>query len=392
MLDLQKLLSVSDFERAAQRFLPHAIFSFVVGGTEDGVTCRANREVFDALTFRPRGLANVSVRHQGIHVMGQSYAMPVGISPMGVTSITHRQCDLALAKAAHATGSPYMLSGASNVPLETIQQAIDGKAWYQGYLPGDTDRLEKILLRLKRAEIPVLAVTSDTAVASNRENNQRNGFTIPFRPSMRLLWDGIKHPRWSVNVFLKTLIHDGVPRFCNLYEEIGPPITQEPAQGFRGGRDRLDWDHMSWIRDRWPGKMVIKGIVHPADAEIAVQRGMDGVIVSNHGGRQLDSAMPALAALPGVKSVVPADFPIMIDSGFRRGTDVLKAIALGASMVFVGRPALYGASIGGQAGVARVLEIFRTEIDRNLALLGCADIKALDRSYLDPVKLRAFCG
>ena len=391
-MDLRKLLSVNDVEQAARRILPRVIFSFVEGGTEDGVTCSANRSVFNDLSFRPRGLTNVSTRSQQVSVMGRNYAMPLGISPMGVTSITHRQCDLALARAAHANGSPFILSGASNVPLETIQQAIDGQAWYQGYLPGDTDRLGKILQRLTSAEIGVLVVTSDTAVASNRENNQRNGFTIPFRPSMRLFWDGIRHPRWSVQVFLNTLIRDGVPRFCNLYEEIGPPITQEPAHGFRGGRDRLDWDHMSWLRDRWPGKMVIKGIVHPADAEIAVQRGMDGIIVSNHGGRQLDSAMPALAALPGIRSSVPAGYAVMIDSGFRRGTDVLKAMALGASMVFVGRPALYGASVGGQQGVARVLEIFKTEIDRDLALLGCADIHSLDRSYLDPVKLKTFCA
>src|SRR5690606_29377324 len=151
---------------------------------------------------------------------------------------------------------------------------------------------------------------SDTPVAANRENNQRNGFTIPFKPSWRLFLDGVLHPAWSFDVFLKTLRKDGVPRFLNLYEEPGPEITVEPKQGFRGGRDLLSWDHMSWLRDRWPGKLVVKGIVHPGDAEIAVQRGMDAVIVSNHGGRQLDGAMPALAALPAIKAVVPNDFPL----------------------------------------------------------------------------------
>jgi len=382
-MSLDSYLSVADFERAARRKLPRAVYDFVAGGTEDGVSLAANRECFDRVSFRPRGLMGVADRSQAVSLWGTSYPSAMGIAPMGVTAICRHKCDLALAEAATSRGLPYVISGASNVPLEEIQTKVGGGAWYQGYFPGDTDRLERIIRRLLKAEVKVLVVTSDTPVAANRENNQRNGFMIPFRPSWSLLRDGVMHPTWSLQVFLKTLLADGVPRFSNLYEEIGPPITAEPAHGFRSGRDLLTWDHLSWLRDRWPGKLVVKGILHPDDAAAAVTRGMDAIILSNHGGRQLDGAMPALAALQTIKQIVPEDFPLLIDGGFRRGADILKAKALGARMVFVGRPALYGAAVAGAAGAGKVLDILRSEIDRNLALLGCADINRLDTQYLD---------
>jgi len=374
--------------RKARRRLPRIVHSYVAGGTEDEATLRANRACFDRLPFRPRGLMGVADRSQSVSLWGADIPSPLGIAPMGVTAICRRNCDLALARAAHSRGLPFIASGASTVPIETLQEQVGG-IWYQGYLPGDTDRLERIVQRLSAAQIEVLVVTSDTPVAANRENNQRNGFTIPFRPSWALFWDGLMHPRWSFEVFFKTLMHDGVPHFANLAEEVGSPITTEPAQGFRGGRDRLTWEHMSWLRDRWPGKLVVKGIVHPRDAEEAVARGMDGIVISNHGGRQLDGAVSSLEALAAIRPELPVDFPVMIDGGFRRGTDVLKAVALGARLVFVGRPVLYGASLAGSRGAGRVLDILMTEIDRNLALLGCADIADLDESFLDTVALQA---
>jgi L-lactate dehydrogenase (cytochrome) len=383
---MSSFLSIADFDQAARRALPRAIYSYVAGGTEDGLSLNANRQSFDRLSFRPRGLTGVSVRSQAVRLWGNSYPSPIGIAPMGITAMCRRQCDLALARAAHSRNLPYVLSGASSVPLEDIQRTVGG-AWYQGYLPGDTGRMERIVQRLLKSGIEVLVVTSDTPVAANREHNQRNGFAMPFRPSWPLFWDGVRHPKWSYGVFLKTLCSDGIPRLSNLYEEIGPPITTEPAHGFRGGRDLLTWDHLGWLRERWPGKLLVKGILHPDDARIAVSRGMDGIIVSNHGGRQLDGAMAPLSALPAIKAVVPEQFPLMIDGGFRRGTDVLKAIALGARMVFVGRPALYGATVAGEEGAGRVLDILAAEIDRNLALLGCPDIEHLDSGYLDPVGL-----
>lgn len=388
---LSDFLSLADFEKAARRKLPYAVYGYVEGGTEDGISVNANRKVFDRLSFRPRGLAGVANRSQTVRVLGVDYPSPLGIAPMGVTAICRYRCDAELALAARSRALPYILSGASNVALEDIQKNPGG-AWYQGYFPGDTERLERIVQRLIRANVDVLVVTSDTPVAANRENNQRNGFTIPFKPSWPLFVDGVLHPAWSCNVFLKTLLKDGIPRFLNLYEEPGPAITTEPKHGFRGGRELLTWEHISWLRDRWPGKLVIKGITHPDDATTAVKCGADAVIVSNHGGRQLDSAIPALAALPAIRAAVPEHFPVMIDGGFRRGTDVLKAIALGATLVFIGRPALYGATVAGAEGAGKVLDILTQEIDRNLALLGCENINDLSADYLDPVQLQAFTG
>ena len=382
---LRRYLSAADFERAARRRLPRLVHEFVAGGTEDGLSLRANRAAFEQFMLRPRGLAGVAKVSQEVTLWGRRYASPIGVAPMGVAAICRHRCDLEIARAAHAAGIPYVLSGASTEPLEVLQREAAG-IWYQGYLPGDTARIGRLLQRLERAGIEVLVVTCDTPVAGNRENNERNGFSIPFRPSLKLALDGATHPRWLVDVLLRTLLSSGVPRFANLTEEIGCAITREPAEGFRGGRELLSWEHVSWLRARWSGRLVIKGIVHPADAREAVGRSVDGIIVSNHGGRQLDGALPPILALEPIAQVVPAGFPLMIDGGFRRGTDVLKALALGARLVFVGRPFLYGAAVAGQAGALRVAEILRTEIQRNLALMGVAEVGRLARDAVERVR------
>lgn len=379
---LERLLSVADFEEAARRRLPGAVFGYVAGGTEDCLTRDANRAVFDQLAFRPRGLTGVAGRRQSVELWGRTYASPIGIAPMGVTAICHPECDIELATAAHARQIPFILSGLSTVPMEKVQAAAPG-IWYQGYLPGDLERIGPLMKRLDVAGIEVIAVTVDTAVGANRENNEREGFTIPFKLSARLALDGMRHPRWTASVFARTLLNGGVPRFTNvLADATGFRITEEPSGGFRQGRDLLTWEHLRWMRDNWRGKLVVKGVVHPEDARQAVANGMDGIIVSNHGGRQLDGAVSALQALADVRAVVPEDYPVMVDSGFRRGSDVLKAVALGARMVFMGRPMLYGAAVAGRRGVGRVIDILHAEIDRNLALLGCADIRALSDDCL----------
>jgi L-lactate dehydrogenase (cytochrome) len=182
------------------------------------------------------------------------------------------------------------------------------------------------------------------------------------------------HPRWLLEVFAKTMFTTGTPRFVNMYETMGPSITENTTDGFRAGRDRLTWEDLKWLRERWAGRLIVKGVMHPQDAELAAATGMDALIVSNHGGRQLDSAIAPLQALPDVVRSIPATLPVFIDGGFRRGTDVLKALALGAKLVFMGRPQLYGAAAAGSAGIAKVVDILRTEIDRDMALLGCKDL------------------
>jgi L-lactate dehydrogenase (cytochrome) len=380
-MKLNRLLNVQEFEKEALRLLPRSVGGFLFGGAEDGHTLKENQAVFNRLLFRPQGLTGVSNRSQSIELWGKTYSSPIGISPIGVAALARHHCDLILARAAVSEQVPFILSGSSSVPLEIIAQHAPG-SWYQGYLPGDVARLENLLLRLEAAKFETLVVTIDTPVGANRETNERNGFVLPLKLNPRLMWDGITHPAWTIKVFLQTLMRDGIPRFSNQTHEVGNPITQDQPNGFRSGWDKLDWDHLRWLRDRWKGRLLIKGVLHDADARKAVQCGLDGLIVSNHGGRQLDSSISTLQALPPVVAAVPRDFPVMIDGGFRRGTDVMKALALGARMVFMGRPMLAGAAVAGDQGVHRVINILRSEIDRNQALLGCADITRINTSYL----------
>ena len=367
------LLAVKDFEHAAKKFLPHCVFEYLRGGTEDEITLNANRHAYDLLAFRPRGLCDVSERSQAVDVWGMQYASPIGIAPTGVAGIVRHNCDEMLAIESARAKIPFIMSGASNVPLERLVQ-LNPDSWYQGYLPGNREQISKITRRLHAANIKTIVVTIDTCVGANRENNMRNHFTIPFKISPRVMLDGIMHPAWSLQVFAKTLIRSGVPRFVNMYGESGPMITESTPGGFREGRDRLSWDILKWLRSEWKGRLVIKGVMHPADAQLAVSIGVDAMIVSNHGGRQLDATISSLQALPDVIAQVPSSMPVFLDGGARRGTDVLKAVALGAKLVFMGRPTLYGAAVGEGPGVRRVINILTSEIDRNLALLGCRNI------------------
>jgi len=287
------LLAVKDFERAAKKFLPHCVFEFLRGGTEDESTLNANRHAYDLLAFRPRGLCDVSERSQTVDLWGSHYASPIGIAPTGVAGIVRYECDAMLATEAARANIPYIISGASNVALERLV-ALNPDSWYQGYFPGDREQISRITQRLHTANIKTIVVTIDTCVGANRENNLRNHFTIPFKISPRVLLDGVTHPAWSMQVFAKSLIKSGVPRFVNMYGDGGPMITESTPGGFRQGRDRLSWDILKWLRNEWKGRLVVKGVMHPADAELASSVGVDAMIVSNHGGRQLDTAISSL--------------------------------------------------------------------------------------------------
>lgn len=368
-----QFLSAADVERAARRRLPRCVYEYVRGGTEDERALRRNAAAFERYGFVPRGLRNVQARTPATTLWGRTLAMPVGIGPTGMAGLVRHEADLALARAARQAQVPFVISGSSNVALERLQAEAPG-CWYQAYLPHDRARIDRIMRRVEAAGIEVVVVTIDTCVAGNRENNARVDFRIPFRMTPRLVLDGLAHPGWTLDVLARTLLASGVPRFANLFEEIGPPITEEPAHGLRTGRDALDWDDMRWLRQRWPGRLVLKGVMHPDDARQAVDAGMDAVLVSNHGGRQMDATIAPFEALPAVLGAVPTGFPVFVDGGFRRGTDVLKAIALGAGLVFLGRAPLFGAAVAGQAGVDRVLQLLREEIDRDMALLGCASL------------------
>jgi L-lactate dehydrogenase (cytochrome) len=380
MADLRRILRLDDFEPAAKRHLPRPLFSYVSGGVEDFVTLRDNRAAFAEWGFVPRVLVGVGNRTQSVELLGKTYAQPFGIGPMGISAMTAYRGDLVLARCAKAANVPMVVSGSSLIRLEEIV-AENPDAWFQAYLPGDVSRIDPLVDRIANAGYRTLMLTVDTPATPNREHNLRAGFTSPLRPSLRLAWDGVTRPRWLFGTFLRTLMRHGMPHFENSYAERGVAMLSRGVMRDFGERGHLDWMHVLRIRQRWQGKLVIKGIMHPDDARLARDHGADAVIVSNHGGRQLDTTVSALRVLPDVVAACP-EIPVMMDGGIRRGTDALKALALGARLVWVARPFNYAAAIAGDAGVAHAIALLASEIDRDMAMLGLRRIAEMSPEYL----------
>lgn len=365
---LRSILSLDDFEKAARRHLPRPVFGYVSGGCEDDASLRDNRLAFDEYAFVTRVLQGVSQRSQATTLFGHTFAAPFGIAPMGLCALSAYRGDLVLARAAGAAKIPMIVSATSLIALEEIARA-NPAAWFQAYVPGEPARIDALIERVARAGYGTLVVTVDTPVSGNRENNLRVGFSTPLRPGWRLAWDGVTRPHWLIGTALRTLARHGMPHFENSHATRGAPILSRDVSRDFGARDHLDWTHLRQIRRSWQGVLIVKGLLSVADARSARDCGADGLIVSNHGGRQLDGAVSPLRVLPAIVEAM-GDLPVMMDSGIRRGNDVLKAIALGARFVFVGRPFNYAAAIGGEAGVRHAIDILAQEILRNMALLG----------------------
>jgi L-lactate dehydrogenase (cytochrome) len=380
MRNLAPILSLDDFEHAARRFLPRPVFAYVSGGVEDNMSLRDNRAAFEELGFIPRVLVDVSKRSTKATLFGREYSMPFGIAPMGISALSAYRGDLVLARAAKQANIPMVMSGSSLIRLEEVC-AENPDAWFQAYLPGAENRITALIDRVERAGFKTLVITVDTAVLSNRENNIRAGFSTPLRPSLRLAWDGLMSPGWLFGTALPTLLHHGIPHFENSFAERGAPILAKNIDRDFTARDHLDWDHLDLIRNRWKGTLVLKGIMNPADARIARERGVDGVIVSNHGGRQLEATVSPLRVLPQIAAEA-GPMTVMMDSGIRRGTDVLKALALGAKFVFVGRPFNYGATIAGESGVKHAIAILGGELSRSMAQLGINSVAEMGEEKL----------
>ena len=379
---LRGILSLADFETRARRKLPRPIFGYVSGAAEDNRSLEDNQAAFEEYGFATKVLVDVSRRDQKTELFGHAYSAPFGIAPMGIAALSAYRGDVVLAKAAMQENIPAIMSGSSLVPLEEVAQAAPG-TWFQAYLPGDPARIEALIDRVARAGFQTLVVTVDIPVSANRENNVRTGFSTPLRPSLRLAWDGVSHPRWLLGTFLKTLLRHGMPHFENSFAQRGAPILSANVLRDFSARDHLNWEHIAQIRRQWKGTLVIKGILSVNDARTARLHGADGIILSNHGGRQLDGAIAPLRILPAVTDAL-GDYPVMIDSGFRRGSDVLKALALGARAVFVGRPFNYAAAVAGEAGVRHAIRLLREEVDRDMAMLGVTRCAELDREMLIP--------
>jgi L-lactate dehydrogenase (cytochrome) len=379
---LRRILSLEDLEAAARRHLPRPIFGYVSGGSENNASRTDNRAVFDELAFVPRVLVNVASRTQKTTLFGHHYDMPFGLAPMGGTSLAAYQGDVVFARTAAAANIPMIQSGASLTPLEKVNEA-GRTSWFQAYLPGEHSAITALVERVARAGFETLVLTVDVPVPANRENNVRNGYNAPLRPTLRMAWDCSLRPRWLLGTFARTLVNQGMPH----YENMGPrtPLMSRTAVRDRGRRDHLNWEHVELMRRLWKGNLVLKGVLDRQDARIARESGVDGVMVSNHGGRQLDGTTAPLRVLPEIAAEA-GKMTVMLDSGVRRGTDVLKALALGAQFVFIGRPFLYAAAIAGDQGLLHAIRLLKDEISRDMAMLGITTLGEMTRERLMPAK------
>jgi L-lactate dehydrogenase (cytochrome) len=377
---MRKVFCLDDFEPAARRHLPASIFAYVCSPAETGQSMDDNRAVFQDIRFVPRILRDVSKRTTARPLWGHDWAAPFGISPMAVSALTAYRGDLVLAQAAAAENIPMVMSGSSLMRIEDVIKAAP-KSWFQAYLPPTTERIAALVQRVANAGFETLVVTVDVAVRGSTEHYERAHFHSPLQPGLRLLWEGLSHPAWAIGTFGRTIATTGLPHFENSDSEKRIPVMARNMVREFSGRAHLAWDAMERIRAQWKGKLILKGILHPHDAQKAKVLGVDGIVLSNHGGRQLDGAVSPMRVLPAVRAAV-GDMPLMIDSGFRRGTDVIKALALGADFVFVGRPFNYAATVGGHAGVVKASTILKKEIFDALGMMGVTSPESLNAGYV----------
>jgi isopentenyl diphosphate isomerase/L-lactate dehydrogenase-like FMN-dependent dehydrogenase len=374
--------NIHDLREMARRKLPKGVFEFVDRGTEDEVALRNNRAALERIRLKPRVLADVSRRSQEITLFGRKLPMPVALGPTGTAGLLSYGGEVAVAKAAATAGIPCTVATNSMTSMEAIAEQAGGRLWFQLYMWSDRSLSHKIVERAKAVGFEALMVTVDGAVPSNREYNHRNGFEVPIHFNARNVTDVLSKPRWLAGVFLRQLLVSGMPRFENYPREVMDGLMARTLKKSILKNDSLDWDDVRELRRRWPGVLMVKGILHPQDAVRAADCGADAVVVSNHGGRNLDSSIAPIDALPNVLDAAGKRLTVIVDSGMRRGTDVVKALALGAKAVFIGRASLYGVAAHGEVGALRAIHIFREEIDRTIAQLGVRSIEELDGGFL----------
>jgi len=373
---------VADLREQARRRLPRGVFEFFDRGNGDEAALAENRAAFERIKLEPHALVDTSRRSQDITLFGQRHRMPIAIAPTGSAGLAWYHGEIALARAAAAAGIPFALATGSMTALEQVAEEAGGTLWFQVYMWPDRSLSHQLVERARVAGYQALIVTVDTPVPPGREYNLRNGMTVPFRFTRRNVTDVLLHPRWLAGVLLRYLLTTGMPRYENYPTAMKQKITALPMGRSMAVTDSLTWEDLRALRKIWPHTLMVKGILRARDAVLAADCGADGVIVSNHGGRAVDSTRAPIAVLPEVVEAAGKRVTVLVDSGFRRGADVVKALALGAQAVLIGRAPLYGAAVAGEAGAARAIEIYRDEIDRLLALIGCPGVAHLGREYL----------
>ena len=373
--------SIDELRSMAGRRLPNFCFEYLEGGTDDELALSRNRRSFDDILLRPRTLVDVSRRNTGCMLFGRRLSMPALIAPTGFNGLLAHEGDRLLAEAARDADIPFCQSMVSTLALEEIA-ATGVRHWMQLYPFKDRANLASLVDRADRAGAEAIVLTTDASVFGNREWDRRN-YRAPMRLNARNLLDVALHPRWIADV----LIPHGMPRFRNLGDGLPPGMdsARNAATFISGQMDvSLNWDDVRWLRERWPRKLLIKGILLPEDALRAQQAGADGIIVSNHGGRQLDACPAPIEMLADIRAAVGPEMTVIMDSGVRRGSDVVKARALGADAVMLGRAVLYGLAAAGRSGADRALEILRSEIQRTIGLIGCPELAHIDDSWVQP--------
>ena len=369
--------TIGDLRAIARRRVPLVVFDYVDGAAGDEVTAARNLAELRAVELRPRVLVDVSAVDTSTTVLGEPVALPLLGAPMGLTGLMHPAAEIALARALHAVGSISVLSAMSSCPVEEVAAAVSGPLWFQLYLWRDRGLVKEVLQRVRAARVSVLVLTVDVPCAGDRDRDRRNGFSVPPRVTLRALAGGALHPGWSYDFVRRPRI-----RWGNMPSGDDRGSVAMSARTNRQFDPAATWKDLDWLRDHWEGRLVVKGVLHPDDARHAARLGAEAVIVSNHGGRQLDGAPAAIRALPAVAEAVASDTEVYFDGGVRRGADIVKALALGARACLAGRALAYGLGAGGEAGARRAAEILRDELRTALALTGCPSARALDRSWV----------
>lgn len=374
--------NIFDMREAARKKLPKGVFDFFDRGTEDEVALGNNRDAFNRIKLKHRALVDMTNRSMKTTLFGKPSSMPLAIAPTGVAGMCWYQGELELAKAAAAAGIPFTLATGSMTPMEDIAEKAPGRLWMQLYVWQKRELSYEIIERAKRAGFEALIVTVDTAVSPNREYNIKNGFQQPFRITTQGTIQMLKRPVWLAGVMGRYMMNGGIPKYENYPKHLQHSIRTDPSVNAVMRRDSLTWEDIRIFRKMWPGILMIKGVNRPDDALRAIECGVDGIIVSNHGGRNMDSAVASIDALPAVAEAVGEKATVLLDSGIRRGSDIAKALSLGAKAVLTGRATLYGTAVGGQAGAAKAISVIRKELDNTMVYVGANTVDEITPDIL----------
>jgi isopentenyl diphosphate isomerase/L-lactate dehydrogenase-like FMN-dependent dehydrogenase len=374
--------NIEDLRQEARRVLPRGLFEFVDRGTEDETALPAIAAALNRIRLRPRVLIDVSGCSTRADFFGRPSAMPCAVAPTGAAGLLWFDGEIAVARAAREAGIPFTLSTASIVSMERVAAEAGGRLWFQLYMWPERSMSYELVDRARAAGYEALMVTVDTAVTPNREYNLRNGFSLPMQITRKNVRDVVMHPGWFFSVFARYLMRSGIPRFENYPEQLRRSLADAPAGRRMPKNDSLTWHDLRELRKRWDGPLILKGVLNPQDALQALNCGADAVVVSNHGGRNLDASIPPIEALPQVLEAVGSRMDVFVDSGFTRGSHVAKAIAMGAKGVLLGRAPLWGVASAGENGATRALQIMQQELQRVMCLAGCASLENLDLDLL----------